>query len=436
MQDLLQLWPESLLFERKTLNDIPEESLREIIDKIYTGGLFPNRLTNVTAILCLLYDARKTDPQKFLNDIYLPWIYLKSRTTPFWQRILKEISRHRDFDEYSQEDILHQINIYRNIVSELFDPLLTLLYASYKFIDGEIFNLFEVDLHAGERQKYEYVNSRLKCDELFSGYDPDVRNATSHTGGNGITIKENKVEFKSISRGNPPKIKVITWSYEELFTHTLELVEFVNSIEISSEIFGLDSLDLISSEFNTLNQMIYYALSDEKQAEIIKNTDIYLDKIRSDIDLEISTKIKILSSLMTKACKDRNISVPNYRFNIKDTALILEIKEENSCPTNDNEIIQIASHLTRYAIIGRSIFGTLANLFVVRKIYSNDSYIAAQLKAPIVDKYISKEAGLVDLLNDGDFFENDNYINLTVDFDALEIIEQQRLGKPLPRLQR
>ncbi|MDC5474724.1 hypothetical protein NRA29_17515, partial [Acinetobacter baumannii] len=64
------------------------------------------------------------------------------------------------------------------------------------------------------------------------------------------------------------------------------------------------------------------------------------------------------------------------------------------------------------------------------------SYIAAQLKAPIVDKYISKEAGLVDLLNDGDFFENGNYINLTVDFDALEIIEQQRLGKPLPRLQR
>ncbi|HDK8956773.1 TPA: hypothetical protein PVK16_003641 [Acinetobacter baumannii] len=436
MQDLLQLWPESLLFERKTLNDIPEESLREIIDKIYTGGLFPNRLTNVTAILCLLYDARKIDPQKFLNDIYLPWIYLKSRTTPFWQRILKEISRHRDFDKYSQEDILHQINIYRNIVSELFDPLVTLLYASYKFIDGEIFNLFEVDLHAGERQKYEYVNSRLKCDELFSGYDPDVRNATSHTGGNGITIKENKVEFKSISRGNPPKIKVITWSYKELFTHTLELVEFVNSIEVSSEIFGLDSLDLISSEFNTLNQMIYYALSDEKQAEIIKNTDIYLDKIRSDIDLEISTKIKILSSLMTKACNDRKISVPNYGFNIKDTALILEIKEENSCPTNDSEIIQIAAHLTRYAIIGRSIFGTLANLFVVRKIYSNDSYIAAQLKAPIVDKYISKEAGLVDLLNDGDFFENGNYINLTVDFDALEIIEQQRLGKPLPRLQR
>lgn len=436
MQDLLQLWPESLLFERKTLNDIPEESLKEIIDKIYTGGLFPNRLTNVTAILCLLYDARKIDPQKFLNDIYLPWIYLKSRTTPFWQRILKEISRHRDFDEYSQEDILHQINIYRNIVSELFDPLVTLLYASYKFIDGEIFNLFEVDLHAGERQKYEYVNSRLKCDELFSGYDPDVRNATSHTGGNGIALKENKVEFKSISRGNPPKIKFITWSYDELFTHTLELLEFVNSIEISSEIFGLDSLDLISSEFNTLNQMIYYALSDEKQAEIIKNTDIYLDKIRSDIDIEINTKIKLLSSLMTKACNDRKISVPDYGFNIKDTALILEIKEEKSSPDNDNEIIQIAAHLTRYAIIGRSIFGTLANLFVVRKIYSNDSYITAQLRAPIVDKYISKEAGLVDLLNDGDFFENGNYLNLTVDFDALEIIEQQRLGKPLPRLQR
>lgn len=436
MQDLLQLWPETLLFERKTLTDIPQESLQEIIDKVYMPGLLSHRVLNVTAILCVLYDARKIDPQKYLNNIYLPWIHLKSRSNLFWERILKELSRYKEFEEYSQEDILHQVNIYRNIISELFDPLLTLLYASYKFIDGEIFNLFEVDVHTGERQKYEYVNSRLKCNELFSGYDPDVRNAVSHTGGNGITIKQNQINFKSISRGNPPKIKVITWSYNDLFLHLLELVEFVISIDISSEIFGLDSFDLISSEFNTLSQMIHYALSDEKQAEIIKNTDIYLDKIRTDVNLDIKAKFKILSSMLTEACNDRKIDIPIYKFNIENKVLIQEINKEIIYPIRDEEILESAAELIRYTILGRTIFGSLVDTYIVKNIYSNENYILAQLAGSIIDKYISKEAGLMDLLNDGDFFENRNKLNINVNFEKLELFEQQHLGKPLPRMQR
>jgi len=436
MKDLFQLWPESLLFERKTLQDISDEDMKALIEKVYMPGLLESRISNVTAILCVLYEAREVDSEIFLNKVFLPWIYLKSKTSPYKQRILKEISRHKEFEENTEEDILHAVNLYRNIISELFDPLLTILYASYKFIDGEISDLFELDLHAGERQKYEYVNARLKCDTLFSGYDPEVRNAVSHTGGNGISTVKGGVEFRSVKRGTPPKIKVIKWSYDELFMHMMEALEFVNSIEICSDIFGIDSMDIISSKFNTLNQMIYYALSDEKQLEIINNADIQLEKIRSDQSIDLKDKLGMLSLILTKECQKREIALPVCKYDKEHGCLITKINRGSNFPTEDQEFISATAYLTRYSILSRTIFGKLMSTFVAHEEYSNKSVITSKLTGEILDKYISKEAGLVDLLNDGDFFENGKSIGVEVDFTALRTVETQRVGKKFPRMER
>ncbi|BCV54690.1 hypothetical protein [Shewanella algae] len=436
MQNLFQLWPESLLFERKTLRDISDEDIQGLIEKAYMPGLLNHRVTNVTAILCLLYDARKSDPDQYLNKVFLPWVYLKNRTSVYRQRILKEISRHKEFDENTEEDILHAVNLYRNIISELFDPLLTLLYASYKFINGEISDLFEVDLHAGERQKYEYVSSRLKCETLFSGYDPEVRNAVSHTGGNGMSIKEGVIEFRSVKRGNPPKVKLIKWSYDELFMHMIELLEFVSSIDICSDIFGIDSLDIISSKFNTLNQMIYYAMSEEQQSEIIKKSDLQLEKIRSSENIDHSKKLELLAYVLTKECKKREIALPLSRYIKEDDLLITKIDRGISQPTDDQDIIAAATYLIRYSILARTIFGKLMTNYAAQEEYSNKSMITAKFTGATLDKYITKQAGVVDLLNDGDFYENGKPLEIAVDFNALESIEEQRVGKPFPRMQR
>ncbi len=436
MQKLLQLWPESLLFERKDLEDISDEDINRLIEKVYMPGLLDYRVNNVTAILCLMYDARRLNSDQYLNKVFLPWIYLKSKTSIYKQRILKEISRHKEFEENTEEDILHAVNLYRNIISELFDPLLTLLYASYKFIDGDILDLFEADLHTGERQKYEYVNARLKCDTLFSGYNSEVRNAISHTGGNGILIIGDRIEFRAIKRGNPPKVKIVEWSNDELFLHIIELLEFVSSMDICSDIFGIDSLDIISSKFNTLSQMIYYAMSEDQHTETMRRTDIHLEKIRSDETISFKDKLEMLSIILIDECQKREMVLPVCKYDKESESLIIKIIGKRVFPTEDQKFLSATADLTRYLILSRTIFGELISTYVVEEKYPNESVIVAKIIGNILDKYISKQAGLVDLLNDGEFFENGKLIGIAVDFEALKAIEVQRVGKVLPRMVR
>lgn len=435
-EKLFQLWPESLLFERKTLQNISNEDIQGLIEKVYMPGLIDHRISNVTAILCLMYDARESNPDEYLKKVFLPWIYLKNKTSIYRQRILKEISRQKEFDANTEEDLLHSINLYRNIISELFDPLLTLLYASCKFIDGEISDLFEVDLHSGERQKYEFVSSRLKCETLFSGYDPEVRNAISHTGSNGISIKEELIEFRSIKRGTPPKVKIVKWSYDELFMKIIQLLEFVSSIDICTDIFGIDSLDIISLKFNTLSQMIYYAMSEDQQSEIMERSNLKLDEIRCSESISYSKKIELLVSILRKECSKREIAIPLCMCSEENNLLIMKIDRGNSQPNDDQDIINSAAYLTRYSILARSVFGNLISKYVSLEEYSNKSTITAKFSDLILDKYILKEAGLVDLLNDGVFLENQHLLEIAVDFKTLESIEEQRVGKSLPRIQR
>ncbi|EKN4580095.1 hypothetical protein PXQ17_000439 [Vibrio parahaemolyticus] len=436
MKDLLQLWPETLLFERKSLDDCSEEDYKNLIEKVFMPGLMDSRVSNVTAILCLLYEARNKNSQEYLYNVFLPWVYLKNKTIPYHQRILKEMSRHKEFDENSEEDILHAVNIYRNIVSELFDPLLTLLYASYKFIEGDDSNLFEIDLHAGERQKYEYVFSRINCKQLFSGYDPDVRNATSHTGGNGITINDGSIEFRSVKRGKPPKVKLIKWSNDQLFTHLLELMEFVNSIHICSDVFGIDSIDLISKDYKTLNQCIYYSLSLAQEKKIIDESEKKLMTIRSSKDLSEKEKLELLAKILCSECEKREIAQPNIGIGKQEGSIIIIIDNNRTLENDDQKLISSFAYLTRYGILARTVFGIMFDTFVVIEKFSGQYSITAVMSNLLLDKYIVKEAGLVDLLNDSTFYENEKRIELKVDFNNLKEVDSQHLGKPFPRLMR
>jgi hypothetical protein len=71
MQDILQLWPETLLFERKTLADIPDVYYQALISKVFMPGDLGLRVENVTATLCTLYNARRDEPARFLEGVFL-----------------------------------------------------------------------------------------------------------------------------------------------------------------------------------------------------------------------------------------------------------------------------------------------------------------------------------------------------------------------------
>src|SRR5262249_45659239 len=143
------------------------------------------------------------------------------------------------------KEAAHVTNIYRNIVADLFDPYLTLIVACFQFKDGVFTTLDDADLGQGERNKFEYLVSKVKRiysgnPTFLSGYDPVVRNAVSHTGARGVRYGADQVIFKNIKRGTPAVVETVTWTFDELQLKMLQLLECIQSIETASEIFGLD----------------------------------------------------------------------------------------------------------------------------------------------------------------------------------------------------
>jgi hypothetical protein len=144
----------------------------------------------------------------------------------------------------------------------------------------------------------------------------------------------------------------------------------------------------------------------------------------------------LLTAILTKECNKREITLPICFFNKEANLLITKIDRGGSQSTDDQDMISVISYLTRYSILARTIFGKLASNYAAQEEYSNKNIITAKFTGFILDKYIAKEAGVVDLLDDGEFFENEETLGVSIDFNALKSVEEQRVGKPFPRMQR
>lgn len=429
-----------LFFVRKDLSDLSAEDRQALLGKINSLGLVAIRLDTLHLLLCVMHDARRLDGPRFIREVFLPWVGLKQKTAAHRRRIGDELARLGGFAEGSKEEAAHAVNIYRNIVSDLFDPYLTLVYACFQFVEGKFTDIQAADLGNSERTKYDYLLSRVNKiyagqKTFLSGYDPRVRNAVSHAGSSGVSYGGGKVVFKNITRGVPPKVETVEWTHDELFTRTLELLECIQSLDICEEIFGLDCTDAIRDNYETFRQAALHALTPEKRAAIRAEQDERFERLRTSPDLSWDEKMKGLSAVLFANCGDRGMAVKGVKSSTDRKALAVVVPAESFDAAKDGELLAKAHPLPRYAVLARSVFGKMFDAFRVETTDEppGTPRLAVVIRGEELDAYAEERAGLVDLMNDSAWFLDGKRLGLAVDFAAVAAAEGASPDEPFPR---
>jgi hypothetical protein len=432
-----------LFFVRKDLFDLSDRDRKVLLAKINSLGLVAIRLDTLHLILCVMHDARRVNELRFINEVFLPWCGLKQRTADHRRRIGDELGRVATFPQGSVDEAMHVANVYRNIVADLFDPYLTLVFASFQFVEGKFTTIQAADLGAGERTKYDYLLKRVNKiyggqRTLLSGYDPRVRNAVSHPGSSGVLYRNGKVVFKNISRGASVTAETVEWTIDELLQRTLELIECIQSLDICEEIFGLDCTDVIQNNYESSRRAALYALTSEQRAGIRLDQDDRLQQIRTATDMTWAERLRELSDILVANYDRREMRITSVRVSSDRKVLALEVPTDPFDPLKDDELLNAAAPLIRYAILARSVFGEMFGSFdvVTGSVISSPPSLVVRTSGDELDAYINERAGLVDLLNDSSWFVNGQRIEFQVDFTTVAADEAASPDEPFPRKHR
>ncbi|MGE8423395.1 MAG: hypothetical protein ACN6PI_11230 [Sphingobacterium siyangense] len=179
--------------------------IKDICDENFSSEIAGKQLIN--EILGLFHEALETDDKAFLGKVFFEN-----------QKYLRLTYDHQDFIFRQWDDIktrtdqmdrcmqMQLVNLYRNIVSDLFDPYLSIIIAAIRFKEGTFSSFNHANLSAGEFQKVQYASSRLKGTHMFSGYVPIIRNAISHSGTHSIVYRAEYIVFRKIQRKTVPEI--------------------------------------------------------------------------------------------------------------------------------------------------------------------------------------------------------------------------------------
>lgn len=431
---------EKLFFLRKDLSDLSESDKRQFLAKVNSLGLKDIRLDTVLALLYVMHEAREIDQARFLKEVFLPWQGLRQKTKTHFERIGDELARIQEFEPGTIQEAAHEANVYRNIVSDLFDPYLTLVVACFQFKEGKFTTLEDADLSQGERTKFEYLAARVKAlytaeQTFLSGYDPVVRNAISHSGAQGVTYRADQVVFRNIKRGTPAVVETIKWSFDELQYRVIQLLECIQSIEVASEIFGLDCSDEIVRDFGTYSQFVVHAVPPQQRAELRERHGRLLALIRASETAPLEKKREALSKALFYNCALRNMPCKAVRFSSTDGAVMVEVPAEAIDVSNDQQVQDRALQLPRYAILARSVFGAMHD--PVHVVESDETrskqQLVGQFAGKDLDDYAEEQAGLLDLLNDSKWFLQGQPLGIHVDFSAVEQAELASAQEPFPR---
>ena len=431
---------EKLFFLRKDLSDLSPQEKDVLLAKVNSLGLKGIRLDTVHLLLCVMHEARERDQPRFLKELFLPWHQLRQSTRSHFERIGEELSRIGEFEPGSVKEAAHIANLYRNIVSDLFDPYLTLIVASFQFKDGKFTNLENADLGQGERNKFEYLATRVNQiypgkPNFLSGYDPLVRNAISHSGACGVTYKDDKVVFKNIKRGTPAVVDTVIWSFDELQYRVIQLLECIQSIEVATEIFGLDCAEAVSTDFDTYCQFILHAVSPERRAELRERHDLLVVKIRDCQMASLEQKREALVQALLYNYTLRCMECRAVGFSSSNSAIMVEVPAAAIDLNDDQQIQGRVLELPRYAILARSVFGEMYDPVYVMETDDTRTkkQLAVQINGKDLDEYIEERAGLVDLLNDSKWTLEGQSLGIQVDFSLVEQTELASPKEPFPR---
>lgn len=432
---LERLHPDSLLLQRGETG-LDEETQQLLWRKVAFSYDPRRRLATIEYLLLSMHQACDQDRSGYLAKVFLPWFGLKRRLEPQILRIVDDIARGDEINEHSNDYAAHVANkVYRPLVSDVFDPYMTLLVATYAFIEGTFVDIETSNLGALERSKAEIVESRIRRSggpaDLLDGYDPIVRNALSHTGSDGVLYDPGSVVFRSIKRGSPPVVEARRWTHDELHAHVIALIELVMSVDAAVEIFGLDNEDAMS-EGQVRDRFIFHALDSKQRRALSASVSEELVRIRRTETIPLTERFELLGRILFQQCAERNIACGSVGFNYEQKACIVTVPVP-ATPVSDDEIREQVMLLIRYLVLARSVFGEMFERFMVDGEAGGATVIRISLEAGPLDEYIAENAGLIDLIGDAQIWFEGRPLTLAPDFAAVAAAEDTMIGPRLPR---
>lgn len=379
----------------------------------------------VTEVLQLFHDAFDIAPKTFIKNIFFPNQLTLRATYARQDFILSQFKKAKRVKELESRQIALE-NVYRCIVSDLFDPYLSILVASAKLKEG-IFLSFELaNLEKSEFNKYEFLKKRLKPDGLLKGYFPIIRNAISHTGSHGVTRDNDQIIFKNIKRTGQPivnGIKIVTTS--ELTNYIQDLIDLVVAIEASINIMGLDMM-LIIAKTPELAREFQSLITQKQLAATRRKKDQIYNKIWNKENLSLETKQDYFIRLFVQGCEKNDMPATTIRF--QDQFVIIQIPRKQLAGTADKFLINRVAELINYLLLAEMLFHFRFTDFLVEELHEPGAQsLQLWLKADDLKSYNVGEAHIFDLMHDGKLFRDREHEPIIIDFDKQDETDNQSL---------
>lgn len=420
---------------RHNLPDEEKIHFAQINDQYQFLSVTAQRDDYVAQILDLLHESLAVNQIEFIKNLFFEFHKSIKKTDRNRNRIFETIGGLTTFKDSIDEQI-QLTNIYRSIVADLFDPYISLIVALIKYKEGTYSTFLEANLGSGERNKYEFTLSRLNPSQLFSGYNPVVRNAISHTGTDGISYDGNTIVFRNIKRGTNPIVETVVWTTEELYKNIVALMDFIHSIHIAVNIFGIDIGDIIRSDAELNRRFIADILTVKERLEIQSHFDKIITTILAS-DKPDEEKKKDITTFFFYECVKRNIPVTSVKFNQDDKIALIEIPNGNFDLQEDAVLLSRLMELIRYAIIAEPCYRRIIKTFWIQETTeAHKDSLAVQLQGDLLYDYVLENAGLIDLIHEGTVLLNGKSIRIEVDFEYLKKLEYKSLDTIYPRKNR
>ncbi len=388
----------------------------------------------VGQVLDIFHEAVDKNPKDFVQKVFFEFHHTVLKTREQQDRIYKLIA---GLSSLSRHDIQVQlVNIYRAIVSEVFDPYISVIVACLQFKEDSFDSFIIANLSQGERNKVEFSKSRLRSTNIFAGYNPIVRNATSHLGSEGIIYEEHAIVFRNIGRGNMPRVDVIKWTNKEIFNNILSLMDLVHAIDVAVNIFGVDISWTIDWDKELHRSFLSEIFGKQQRLELQETFDeIVMKIINSSISDE--KKTEAVSNLFFLELGRRELPCKGVRLNSVANAILIVVPEIASDLSDEKEFIKHALELLRYGIVAESCFRYIADKFYIGDFnQEGKSTLKVFVKKEDLRLYGKEEAGLYDLMVDSEIFLHGRKVEVNVDFEKLKELEYANLKRNFPRKNR
>lgn len=378
-------------------------------------------------ILELFHTCLKIDNKKFLENIFFEN-----------QKTLRLTYDHQDFvfgqwDSFKLEgkptsrlQQMQLVNLYRNIVSDLFDPYLTIIVACLKFSEGKFRSFTHSNLFAGEFHKVNFAQARMKGTALFNGYVPMIRNAVAHSGTHSIIYQAEHVVFRKIERKDVPLIRdFMKVGNDQLITYIASLINFVTAIYGAINIFGVDIQQMIASD-RKLSILFINQVADKKSIlSIRENRDKQYAQTWENTSMSDAEKRDYFARKFVESCKSSQLPATNLIFKKKEGMLLIEIPAKTIDIDNQKQVIGRLTDLMKYALIAERLFHFRYSSFFIIELEENNINNTFQLLLgqEELKAYDLHEADLYNLLANAKIYRNKIDFNIEVDFKALEKLQ-------------